>query len=576
MKHLCGLSGAPGYILGTAIILNKKSVVIEQKQISDVNMEIAIFNKSREKYKQKLENLAEKAGQDTGKKGKAIFEAYQQILGDNVFFNKAIKRVENDKVNIEYAIDSELKVTTSLFEKLDDDYLKERGNDIKNVCMELITEIQGVGTGIVLDTSMGNRLVVVAEDLTPADTMLFDKSILSGFVTEKGGVTSHTVILAKSLGIPAIVGVKGAVTEIGSGETVILDGFGGNITVSPNTEQLAEFKKRKKAIELQSEVFAKFRGIPAVTKDGVKIQVNINSGDKNSITEYDSSTCDGIGLFRTEFLYMNRDCYPTEDEQFEVYKAMAEKANGKEFIIRTLDIGGDKQVGYMNLPKENNPFLGYRAIRICLDRVDVFKAQLRAILRASVYDNVKIMFPMIVNLEELLRAKTILEEIKSELESSGVKYNKNIPVGIMVETPAAVMLSDKLAEEVSFFSIGSNDLIQYTTATDRMNETIQWLYDSYNISILRSIKMVCDNAQKCDVKVGICGEVASEGRLVPLFVAMGVQELSVAPSQVGKVKYIVNRISAKVIQDDLNEILSCGRIDDVKSRLSEIEKKIMD
>lgn len=574
MKRLLGLGGAPGYAMGTAVILSKKMEAVEKKEISDIGREIEKFNAARQRCGSKLKSLAQKAGQDTGKDGEAIFEAYQQILGDDVFFDKAVERVKGDHINIEYAIDSELKATLGLFQKLNDEYLKERGSDIANVCKDLIAEIQGAGPGFRLDASMGNSLVVVAEELTPADTMTLDKSLLSGFVTERGGVTSHAVILAKALGIPAIVGVKDATRSIAFGETVILDGSSGKITASPDAEQQNEFILRKKEAERQNEAFRKLRGKPAVTRDGVSVQVNINSGDKNSIADFDGSACDGIGLFRTEFLYMNRDSYPTEEEQFETYKTMAEKAGGKEFIIRTLDIGGDKQVEYMDLPKENNPFLGYRAIRLCLDRVNVFKEQLRAILRASSYGNVKIMFPMIVNLEELLRAKTILKETESELDAEGIPYNREIAVGIMVETPAAVLLSDKLAEEVSFFSIGSNDLIQYTTATDRMNETVQQLYSSFNISVLRSIRMVCKNAERCGVKVGICGEVASESRLVPLFVAMGVQELSVAPSQVGKVKYIVGRMSAEEVRSRLDEILNCGIIDDVKAKLAEIQEKI--
>lgn len=573
MKYLSGLGGAPGLAAGTAVVLNGKSGTVEKKEISDIGAETEKFRAARDRCADNLKVLARKARADTGKNGEAIFEAYQQILWDDVFFDKALKRVTEDRVNIEYAIDSELKATLGMFARLNDDYLKERGNDIANVCRDLIAEIQGTGSVPELNASMGSSLVVVAEELTPAVTMSLDKSLLSGFVTERGGVTSHAVILAKALGIPAIVGVKGATVQIRAGETVLLDGGSGKVTVSPDAGQQAEFQKRKREAELQKESFAKLLGRPAVTTDGVPVQVNINSGDKNSIAAFDGSACDGIGLFRTEFLYMNRDSYPTEEEQFQVYRSMAEKAGGKEFIIRTLDIGGDKQVAYMNLPKENNPFLGYRAIRLCLDRVDVFKEQLRAILRASAYGNVKIMFPMIVNLEELLRAKAILKEAESELDGKGIPYNEKIPVGIMVETPAAVLLSDKLAEEVSFFSIGSNDLIQYTTATDRMNETVQYLYSSFNVSVLRSIRMVCESAEKCGVKVGICGEVASEGRLVPLFVAMGVQELSVAPSQVGRVKSIVSRMSAKEWRGRLCEILSCGTIGDLKEKLSEIENQ---
>ncbi len=314
---------------------------------------------------------------------------------------------------------------------------------------------------------------------------------------------------------------------------------------------------------------------PAVTLDGKTVRVNINSGDSDSIANFKCDECDGVGLFRTEFIYMDHRDYPTEEEQYEIYRSMAQMNQGKELIIRTLDIGGDKQLEYMDLPKESNPFLGYRAIRLCLERVDVFKTQLRAILRAGVYGDVKIMFPMIVNLEELLRAKEILEEAKEELKAEGMNFRADIPVGIMVETPAAVLLSDKLAEEVSFFSIGSNDLIQYTTASDRMNERVQSLYDSFNISVLRSIRMVCENAARHGVDVGICGEAASDTKLVPLWVAMGVDELSVVPSQVAKVKYMIGRLSKEEMERELAEVLSLGRIQDVKDRLAGIETKLL-
>jgi phosphotransferase system enzyme I (PtsI) len=300
----------------------------------------------------------------------------------------------------------------------------------------------------------------------------------------------------------------------------------------------------------------------------------VNSGDKESIDSFNAANCDGVGLFRTEFLYMGQTDYPSEDFQYEVYKDLAVKTAGKELIIRTLDIGGDKQLDYMDMPKEFNPFLGYRAIRLCLDRPEVFKTQLRAILRAAAHGNVKIMFPMIVNLEELLSAKALLEEAKTELTHRGAEFKADVPVGIMIETPAAVLLSDHLAKHVSFFSVGSNDLIQYTTATDRQNERVQYLYDSANISVIRAIKLACDNAHAAGAEIGICGETASEPRLIPLWVAMGIDELSVAPALVGRTKYIVGQLSKSEQQTILSEVLASGSIDDVKAKLAAVQKSI--
>ncbi|MBR0598248.1 phosphoenolpyruvate--protein phosphotransferase [Sinanaerobacter chloroacetimidivorans] len=575
MNLLQGLTGALGCAKGTAVVIDNKTAVVEKKTISNGDDEVSRLKEAKERYFLQLAELEDHAKREVGEKGAGIFAAYREILSDDVFFDKIIDKIKAEKVNAEYAIDVERAEVVALFEQLDDEYLRERATDITNVCMELIGEMQGVKKGIAFDSSMGHELIAVAEDLTPADTIKMDKTVLKGIVTETGGVTSHTVILAKTLGIPAVVGLKGAMSEIRTGDEILVFGNEGKVVINPDDKQLTEFESCRELEKKKKKLFETKKGLPAVTLDGKMIKVNVNSGDSDSIASFRCDECDGIGLFRTEFIYMDHKQYPTEDEQFEVYRSMALKNQGKELIIRTLDIGGDKQLEYMDLPKESNPFLGYRAIRICLDRVEVFKTQLRAILRAGVFGDVKIMFPMIVNLEELLRAKEILEETKKDLQAEGIDFKKDIPVGIMIETPAAVMLSDKLAEEVSFFSIGSNDLIQYTTAADRMNERVQSLYDSFNISVLRSIQLVCDNAKKNGVMVGICGEAASESKLVPLWVAMGVDELSMVPSQVGKVKYMIGNLSAAEMKKTLDDVLNLGRIEEVKSRLADVEKKIL-
>lgn len=575
MNLLQGLTGAAGCASGTAVVIENQTIVIEKRLVKETEAEITRIQEARRKYDVQLAELEKKAETEVGEEGAGIFMAYREMLSDDVFFDKIFNRIRMEKVNSEYAIDQERAALAGLFEKMDDAYLKERATDINNVCMELIAVIQKVDRGMGFDRSLGCDLIAVAEDLTPADTIKMDKSILKGIVTETGGVTSHTVILAKTLGIPAIVGVKGARAAVSTGDAVLVYGDEGKLVVCPGEAEKKEFEAKLDQENKKRVLFDSAKSRPAVTLDGKTVRVNINSGDSDSIANFKCNECDGIGLFRTEFIYMDHRDYPTEEEQFEIYRSMAQMNQGKELIIRTLDIGGDKQLEYMDLPKESNPFLGYRAIRLCLERVDVFKTQLRAILRAGTYGDVKIMFPMIVNLEELLRAKEILEEAKKELKAEGTDFRADIPVGIMVETPAAVLLSDKLAEEVSFFSIGSNDLIQYTTASDRMNERVQSLYDSFNISVLRSIRMVCENAARHGVDVGICGEAASDTKLVPLWVAMGVDELSMVPSQVAKVKYLIGRLSKGEMERELNEILSLGRIQDVKDRLAEIESKLL-
>jgi len=400
--------------------------------------------------------------------------------------------------------------------------------------------------------------------------MKMDKNSLRGFVTEKGGATSHTVILAKALNIPAIVGVKNALASISDGDLLLLDGFSGIVTVSPDVESLSDFRVVSDKHREKQALYALEAKKRASTVDGHFIDVNVNTGDADSIRSLDWDICDGIGLLRTEFLYMDHDDYPDEETQYNIYSDLAARAGGKEVIIRTLDIGGDKQLEYMDLPVEENPFLGYRAIRICLDRPDMFHTQLRAILRASAHGNVKIMFPMIVSLEELCDAKACVEKAKQSLRQDGIEFDENIPVGVMIETPAAVLISDMLAEESDFFSIGSNDLIQYTTATDRMSEKVQNLYDSCNPAVLRAIRMVANCANAASIPWGICGEVASEDRLIPLWATLGVSELSVTPSLVGNVKHLVRCVDREKLHPEMERILNIGQIDQIKKEMDTI------
>lgn len=574
MIEIKGLPGATGCVAGTAVVFETRAISTLRESVPDAQAEIACLEAARGRYGEALVKLADRARAEHGDEGAAIFEAYQEILSDDFFFDGVKELISAEKVCAGWAIDQKRAETEAMFMAVDDPYLQARAADINNVCQELTAELQGIVTGDPFAGVEGEALVIFAEDLTPADTVRMDRSRLAGMVTERGGVTSHTVILAKALGIPAIVGAGDMLGKVRTGDGVLVDGALGSAILGADEAAKVDFMARKAAADAQKALFDASKDKPACSRDGHHTRVNVNSGDKESIETFDAQNCDGVGLFRTEFLYMGQTDYPSEDFQYEVYKDMAVKAQGKELIIRTLDIGGDKQLDYMDMPKEFNPFLGYRAIRLCLDRPEVFKTQLRAILRAAAHGNVKIMFPMIVNLEELLQAKAILEEAKAELADRGEQFKEDVPVGIMIETPAAVLLSDHLAKHVAFFSVGSNDLIQYTTATDRQNERVQYLYDSCNISVIRAIKLACDNAHAAGAEIGICGETASEPRLIPLWVAMGIDELSVAPALVGRTKYIVSQLSKSEQQETLSAVLATGSIDEAADLLAKVQKSI--
>lgn len=570
MIEIKGLPGATGCVAGAAVVFESRAVCTDRAAVADAQAEIDALEAARNRYAASLVKLTEQAKAEHGDEGAAIFEAYQEIVGDDFFFDGVKDLIRDEGVCSGWAIEQKRSETEAMFMAVDDPYLQARAADINNVCQELTAEIQGVAIGDPFSGVEGEDLIIFAEDLTPADTVRMDRTRLRGMVTERGGVTSHTVILAKALGIPAIVGAGPMLDKVHTGDVVLVDGALGTAVLGADAAAQADFLARKARADRQQALFDACKAKPALSRDGFLTRVNVNSGDKESIETFCAENCDGVGLFRTEFLYMGQSDYPSEDFQYEAYRDMAVKTAGKELIIRTLDIGGDKQLDYMDMPKEFNPFLGYRAIRLCLDRPEVFKTQLRAILRAAVHGNVKIMFPMIVNLEELLRAKELLEEAKAELKARGAEFRADVPVGIMVETPAAVLLSDVLAKHVSFFSVGSNDLIQYTTATDRQNEGVQYLYDSCNISVLRAIKLTCDNAHANGVEIGICGETASEPRLIPLWVALGIDELSVAPALVGRTKYIVSQLSKSEQQATLEAVLASSSIPAVKETLARV------
>ncbi len=569
MKKIIGLAGAGGCEILRAVVLTKGKPVLEKRIVTDCDREVERFKKVQREYGEELENLYQITLAEAGEKTADIFKAYRTIANDDHFFKKSIKIVQEENINIDYVLEQEKEKTCAKFAAISDPYMKERANDICNVCDEMIRRLNGViSNAEELIRTISEPFILVAEDLAPEDTIRIDKTYLRGFITEKGGITSHVVILAKTLGIPAVVGATGIIREVHSGQMLYIDGNDGYGIVEPDDAFVSKFHEKKRKLDEEKRLYAVMAGEPAVTANGHKVAVCINSGDAESCKKFRVDQCDGIGLFRTEFLFMDQHDYPDEELQFKVYKEIAQAAQGKEVIIRTLDIGGDKQLDYMNFPKEDNPFLGYRAIRICLDRKEVFLTQLRAILRASAFGNIKIMFPMIVTAEEFRQAREMVEKTKASLRAEKAMFVENIPVGVMIETPASVLISDKLAQEADFFSIGTNDLIQYTTATDRMNEKVQYLYEPCNLSVLRSIDIVIRNGHKAGIPVGMCGESASDGRLTPLFLAMGLDEFSVVPAQVGKLKYRIHQCDLDKLSGFVEKVLASDSIDEVKTLLA--------
>ena len=565
MIKVRGMGASPGCVMGAASLRAPIRIRVVKCSDIDPEEEVARFEMARENYRERLGTVIR--GTDLEEKeSAAILEAYDGILQDDAFFGAVIQRVREERVNIDYVLEEEKQRTVALFREMEDEYLQERATDIANVCNELILGIQGrerIAPPLSIKTD--EKIIVFADDLTPEDTIKMDKELLGGFVIQRGGLTSHTVILARALGIPAVVGVKDALELAMEGEPVILYGDTGELIIDPGFKEIDAYHfvcERDARIQAEYETM---RHMTAKTKDGVTVRVDVNCGE--SLNEADLSGCDGIGLFRTEYIYMQDKTYPTEEAQVAVYRDMAERLGERELVIRTLDIGGDKNVPYMPVAWENNPSLGHRAIRFSLDRQDVFKTQLRAILRASVYGNVKVMFPMLVNMQELDTARELLRVSMAELEREGLTFRPDIPVGIMIETPAAVWLSEDFARKVDFFSIGTNDLVQYTTATDRMNEKVQYLYDICNPAIIRSVRHVCWNAKKNGIRVGLCGEAASDPLMIPLWIGMGVDTLSVVPSQVARAKYIVGKTSYSAINGMLGQILSRGYTAEVREIL---------
>jgi len=530
MLKIDGIAASAGIAIATAFKLEHPDYTVKRKNAEDPAAELARLEQALATSQQELEAIKERTLQELGAKKAEIFESHLLILNDPELLTPVRDKIAEEKVSAEYALDETAKQFISMFENMKSAYLQERAADMRDVTKRVLTHL--LGLKYVNPAEISEEVIVIAEDLTPSDTAQLNRKYVKGFTTNIGGRTSHSAIMARSLEIPAVVGTKDVLSRVEVGDTVIVDGLGGTIIVNPAPEVLEEYKVKRDQYLRQIEEWKKLREVPTVSKDGVHVELAANIGTPNDVAGVLENGGEGVGLYRTEFLYMGRTELPSEDVQFNAYKTVLEKMEGKPVVVRTLDIGGDKELPYLDLPKEMNPFLGFRAVRLCLDRKDIFRTQLRALLRASTYGNLRIMFPMIATLDEFRQAKALLLEEKEKLVSEGVAVSDEIQLGIMVEIPSTAVLADQFAKEVDFFSIGTNDLIQYTMAADRMNERVSYLYQPYNPAILRLVKMVIDAAHKEGRWAGMCGEMAGDATAIPLLLGLGLDEFSMSATSI--------------------------------------------
>ena len=566
-----GTAASPGIVLGKALVLEHNELVIEKKSISDVDKEIERLNDAVAISKAELEKVRDKAKVELGEEEAQIFESHLLVLEDPELLGSAIDKVKSENVNADFALNEIKEMFVGMFEAMDNEYMRERAADIKDVTNRILRHLLGVK--IVDLAALEDEVVLVAHDLTPSDTATMDKKKVLGFLTDIGGRTSHTAIMARTLEVAAIVGLTDATEQIKDGDFVVFNGDTGEVILNPDEETIAKYSQMKKEFEEYKKSLELLKGQASVTTDGKHVELAGNIGTPNDVEGLIKNDAEGVGLYRTEFLYMDRTDFPTEDEQYEAYKAVLEGMSGKPVVIRTLDIGGDKKLDYLQMDEEMNPFLGYRAIRLCLDRKEIFTTQLRALYRASVHGKLRIMFPMISSLEELLQAKAVCEEVKAELDTENIPYSKDVEVGMMIEVPSAAVISDVLAKHVDFFSIGTNDLIQYTCAVDRMNQKISHLYNQFNPAVLRLIKMVIDNAHKEGKWAGMCGESAGDQMMIPILLGFGLDEFSMSPISILPARKLINSVSFEDMKKFSEEILALGTAEEIKNHVEKTFNK---
>ena len=533
MITLEGKSVFGGVAIGKIQFYKRNEITIKRTRVEDVEAEVERFQNAKAKTLELLKGLYEKALEDVGEANAMIFEAHQLMLEDPDYVESIENIIRTQDVNAEYAIGATADNFAAIFEAMDDAYMQGRAADVRDVSERLLQALSSQNETVMV---MDEPVIIAADDLVPSETVQLDKEKVLSFVTMYGSANSHTAILARTMNIPAVIGLGEALKEEYDGKVAIVDGVDGKVYIDPDEETMASMQKKQKKDQEQKELLNQLKGKENVTKSGQKVNVYANIGNLADVGAVLKNDAGGIGLFRSEFLYLESDTYPTEEQQFTVYKKVAETMAGKKVIIRTLDIGADKQVDYFKLDKEDNPALGYRAIRICLTRPEIFKTQLRALYRASAYGQISIMFPMIISVAEVKKIKEIVEEVKAELRTEGAAFREDVELGIMIETPAAVMVSRELAKEVDFFSVGTNDLTQYTLAIDRQNQKLEDFYDSHHPAVLAMIRMAAESAHAEGKWIGICGELGADVTLTETFLKMGIDELSVAPGMILKVR----------------------------------------
>jgi phosphoenolpyruvate-protein phosphotransferase (PTS system enzyme I) len=547
MSFLSGIAASSGIAIAKAYRLVEPDLSFSKTNVDDADKEIGRFQTALSRAKQELEEIRDRAKSELGADKAAIFEAHLLVLSDPELVSPIEDQIKTEKVNAEFALNNTADMFITMFEQMDNEYMKERAADIRDVTKRVLSHLLGVQ--IVNLSMISEETIIVAEDLTPSDTAQLNRKYVKAFTTNIGGRTSHSAIMARSMEIPAVVGTKTATAEIKNGDVIIVDGLKGEVHINPSQEVIEQYLQEQKRYEQQKAEWAKLVNERTVSADGLHVELAANIGTPKDLEGVINNGGEAVGLYRTEFLYMGRNELPSEEEQFESYKAVLEGMNGKPVVVRTLDIGGDKELPYLELPKEMNPFLGFRAIRLCLEEQGIFRTQLRALLRASSFGNLKIMFPMIATLDEFRAAKSLLEEEKQKLMGEGIAVSDKIELGIMVEIPSTAVLADQFAKEVDFFSIGTNDLIQYTMAADRMNQRVSYLYQPYSPSILRLVKMVIDAAHKEGKWAGMCGEMAGDETAIPLLLGLGLDEFSMSATSILKARSQILRLSKKEMED---------------------------
>ncbi|HBE8220779.1 TPA: phosphoenolpyruvate--protein phosphotransferase [Staphylococcus aureus] len=561
-KLIKGIAASDGVAIAKAYLLVEPDLTFDKNEkVTDVEGEVAKFNSAIEASKVELTKIRNNAEVQLGADKAAIFDAHLLVLDDPELIQPIQDKIKNENANAATALTDVTTQFVTIFESMDNEYMKERAADIRDVSKRVLSHILGVE--LPNPSMIDESVVIVGNDLTPSDTAQLNKEFVQGFATNIGGRTSHSAIMSRSLEIPAIVGTKSITEEVKQGDMIIVDGLNGDVIVNPTEDELIAYQDKRERYFADKKELQKLRDADTVTVDGVHAELAANIGTPNDLPGVIENGAQGIGLYRTEFLYMGRDQMPTEEEQFEAYKEVLEAMNGKRVVVRTLDIGGDKELSYLNLPEEMNPFLGYRAIRLCLAQQDIFRPQLRALLRASVYGKLNIMFPMVATINEFREAKAILLEEKENLKNEGHDISDDIELGIMVEIPATAALADVFAKEVDFFSIGTNDLIQYTLAADRMSERVSYLYQPYNPSILRLVKQVIEASHKEGKWTGMCGEMAGDETAIPLLLGLGLDEFSMSATSILKARRQINGLSKNEMTELANRAVDCATQEEV-------------